>query len=113
VWYSARVCRARTSWALVSRLQSADTVRLLLQAVFTAPAAARDHALVHAARVLLALLDQEPLLSVPLSLYTRTHTHTWEYIPLDRTLILLTFREVLASSLKTFVTIRVTFVNSF
>ncbi|KAL0879848.1 hypothetical protein ABMA27_002383 [Loxostege sticticalis] len=54
--------RPRTSWALVSRLQSAEGVRLLLQGMFTAPPRSRPHALVHGAHVLLALLDQEPIL---------------------------------------------------
>ncbi|XP_028165940.1 serine/threonine-protein phosphatase 6 regulatory subunit 1 [Ostrinia furnacalis] len=54
--------RPRTSWALVSRLQSAEGARLLLQGIFTAPPRARPHALVHGAHVLLALLDQEPIL---------------------------------------------------
>ncbi|CAH2085095.1 unnamed protein product [Euphydryas editha] len=50
-------CGAR---ALRARLRAEDAVRRLLQAVFTAPPAARRPALEHACDVLLALLRDEP-----------------------------------------------------
>lgn len=49
-------CGAR---ALQARLRGEDAVRRLLQAVFTAPPAARRHALEHACELLLALLATE------------------------------------------------------
>ncbi|KAJ8716400.1 hypothetical protein PYW07_003027 [Mythimna separata] len=54
--------RPRTSWALVSRLQSEAGVRALLAGMFTSPPRARTHALVNGCQVLRALLMHEPIL---------------------------------------------------
>lgn len=55
------LCRPRTGWVLVSRLQSERTVRSLLQGMFTSPTYARRHAVVHGCRVLRALLAHDPI----------------------------------------------------
>ncbi|XP_013139393.1 PREDICTED: serine/threonine-protein phosphatase 6 regulatory subunit 3 [Papilio polytes] len=51
-----------TSWTLVSRLRSEECVRLVLQCMFTSPAAVRRHAVVNGCQLLLALLphDSQP-----------------------------------------------------
>ncbi|KPJ10098.1 Serine/threonine-protein phosphatase 6 regulatory subunit 2 [Papilio machaon] len=50
-----------TSWTLVSRLRSEECVRLVLQCMFTSPAALRRHAVVNGCQLLLALLPHDSL----------------------------------------------------
>ncbi|KPJ03738.1 Serine/threonine-protein phosphatase 6 regulatory subunit 2 [Papilio xuthus] len=50
-----------TSWTLVSRLRSEECVRLVLQCMFTSPAAVRRHAVVNGCQLLLALLPHDSL----------------------------------------------------
>ncbi|XP_063362831.1 serine/threonine-protein phosphatase 6 regulatory subunit 3 [Cydia amplana] len=51
--------RSRTAHALVARATSARGVGALLQGMFTSPAPARRHALVHGARLLLAMREEQ------------------------------------------------------
>ncbi|XP_047990695.1 uncharacterized protein LOC125229797 [Leguminivora glycinivorella] len=54
---TSSVGRSRTAQALVARVTSPQGVGALLQGMFTSPAPARRHALVHGARLLLAMRE--------------------------------------------------------